>query len=116
MASSSQTWRMLRLPGGTGQPCAHCGQVHEYLARPAHAGTCRPVVFPPGYDPGGRPGVEVEVFPAGPLLSTATQGQDTPYDRAARQVAARAIRCEHCGERFTDLGVYAEHPCEIRFR
>jgi hypothetical protein len=116
MAHGTQTWRMLRLPGGAGPPCTHCGQAHEYLARPAHAGACRPIVFPPGYDTGGRPGVEVEVFPAGPLLSSAAPGQDTAYDLAARRVAALAIRCEHCGERFTDLGAYADHPCAIHYR
>jgi ribosomal protein S14 len=116
MAHGSQTWRMLRLPAGAAQPCGHCGQVHEYLRRPAHGGLCRPVVFPPGYDPGGRPGVEVEVFPAGPLLSSAAPRRETPYELIARRVAAHAIRCEHCGERFTDLGAYAEHPCEIRYR
>lgn len=116
MAHGSQTWRMLRLPGGAGSPCAHCGQIHEYLARPAHAGVCRPIVFPPGYDPGGRPGTEVEVFPAGPQLSTAAQVQNNAYDLVAQRVAALAIRCERCGDRFTDLGTYADHPCELRYR
>jgi hypothetical protein len=43
-------------------------------------------------------------------------GHDTAYDLVARRVAALAIRCEHCGECFTDLGAYADHPCEIRYR
>jgi hypothetical protein len=50
------------------------------------------------------------------LLSTAAQGQNNAYDLVAQRVAARAIRCEHCGDRFTDLSAYADHPCEIRYR
>jgi hypothetical protein len=106
---------MLRLTGWAVQPCKHCGETHEYLTRPSRAG-CQPVLFPPGFHAGGAHGVEVDVFSVGPGALTGVEEDDMAYRRLARRVADLAIRCERCGERFTDLDAYADHPCELHFR
>jgi hypothetical protein len=93
------------------QPCIHCGMVHEYLARPKHGGGCQPVLFPPGYASVGLHGASVEAFLVASDESAAEGIAAAAYGRLARQVAARGIRCERCGERFEDLDRYAVHQC-----
>src|SRR4051812_1325913 len=111
MGREKYTWRMLRLTNWMSQRCQYCGERHEYLTRQGRVRICRPVIFPPGFFAGGAQGDEVEVFNAGLIPLPGTEEDDTAYQRLARRVAELAIRCERCGERFTDLGAYADHPC-----
>ena len=116
MGREQHTWRMLRLTNWLSQRCQHCGERHEYLTRQGRARSCQPVIFPPGFVAGHAQGVEVEDFNVGPLPLPGTEDDDRAYQVVARRVAESAIRCERCGERFTDLGAYADHPCDLHYR
>ena len=76
MGREQHTWRMLRLTGQAVTRCMHCGVAHEYLTRRSRQGICQPVIFPPGFVPGGAQGVEVEVFNAGLIPLPGTGGDE----------------------------------------
>ena len=111
-----QTWRLLELFQTTGLPCANCGEVHRFLMRMAPVGDCLPVLFPPGVPAPDRVGVEVELHLAGPTDDGASPGERSRFQQVAERVRQTSIRCEGCGERFTDLEEYHVHACEVRYR
>jgi hypothetical protein len=111
-----RTWRLLHLIRVVGLPCAACGQVHRYLTRVSTVGDCLPVLFPPGMPAPGNVGVEVELFLVGPVEDDDGPGEGSHYQEVAERVRRSSIRCEGCGERFTDLEAYRVHACEVRYR
>jgi hypothetical protein len=112
-----QTWRLLRLSKTSYLPCAACGRVHHYLTRVSTVGDCMPVLFPPGMPAPGNVGVEVELFLLGPVEDDApSPGERSHYYEVAERVRRSSVRCEGCGERFTDLEAYRVHACEVHYR
>jgi hypothetical protein len=110
------TWRLLQMTRASFLPCAACGQVHRYLTRVSTVGDCMPVLFPPGMPAPGNVGVEVELFLLGPAEEDSSPGERSRYHEVAERVRRTSIRCEGCGERFTDLEAYRVHACEVRYR
>ena len=111
-----RTWRLLHLTKLSYLPCAACGQVHRYLTRVSTVGDCMPVLFPPGMPAPGNVGVEVELFLLGPVEDEPSPGEPSRYHEVAARVHRTSIRCERCGERFTDLEAYRVHACEVHYR
>src|SRR6266496_723159 len=97
-----RTWRLLHLTKGPAIPCAACSQVHRYLMKMATVGDCLPLLFPPGVPVPPNLGLEVALFLAGPTDDT-SPGKGSRYHEVAERVRRSSIRCEGCGERFTDL-------------
>jgi hypothetical protein len=111
-----QTWRLLHLSRASALPCPVCGQVHHYLVRVSVVGDCTPVLFPPGIPVPSNIGIEVETYLAGPTDDAPIPGERSRYHEVAERVRKASIRCEGCGERFTDLEEYRVHACEVRYR
>ena len=113
----AQAWRLLRLSKASFLPCAACGRVHHYLTRISTVGDCMPVLFPPGMPAPGNVGMEVELFLVGPVDDDASSpGEPSRYHEVAERVRKGSIRCEGCGERFTELEAYRVHACEFLYR
>jgi hypothetical protein len=60
--------------------------------------------------------VEVELHLAVPTVYMPAPELPTRYHEVAERVRKVSIRCEGCGERFTDLEAYRVHACEVRYR
>jgi hypothetical protein len=115
MIRTSQHWRLLQLPKSLLLPCSACGQVHRFLTRVSTVGDCLPMLFPPGISVPPNVGMEVDLFLAGDVADAAP-GEPSRYHAVAERVRRSSIRCEGCGERFTDLEAYRVHACEVRYR
>src|SRR6266542_3303818 len=100
-----QTWHLLHLTKASLLPCAACGQVHRSLTRVSTVGDCLPVLFPPGVPVPENLGLEVELFLVGPT-DDVLPGAGARYHEVAERVRQTSIRCEACGEQFTDLEAY----------
>ena len=112
--NNPQTWRLFefdRLP----LPCPNCGEVHTYLSEPISPGTCRPLLLPPGTPNPACRGQAVDLALTDPVNPSATV-DILAYSHVAARVREDAIRCERCGERFEDLEIYRQHPCEVHYR
>ena len=111
-----RTWRLLHLTKGPAVPSAACGQAHHYLMKMATVGDCQPVLFPPGVPVPPNLGLEVGLFLLGPADDATSPGEQSRFHEVAARVRQTSIRCEGCGERFTDLEAYRVHACEVRYR